>query len=218
MVSEQIINDQYNAIKQKFPKLNPPNLVGRVWEIIGTIDVIDDEGSYWDSYDVKVVVPEKFPEQLFELHETGNKIPKEPAWHNTISCCLSTNAVMFMEMAGNLTLLNWLEKFAHPYLANHVYKIKTGNYANGEYAHSEPGIIQGYFKIFQTKEETVVIEKLKILTGRKNTSRNVPCFCNSGKKYKRCYLLEPKKHSPGIPIVVLNDDLAQLLKLTQRKK
>ena len=151
------------------------------------------------------------------MHEIGNKIPKVPEWHNSGSCCLSTNAVMFMKLADNLTLLNWLELFAHPFLANHVYKVKTGTYANGEFEHFELGIIQGYFEVFQASDELEVVEKLRLLTGRKDTSRNALCFCNSGKKYKRCYLVNPSGHSPGIPISVLQKDLSQILNYMRKR-
>jgi len=218
MVSEQVINRQYESAKQKFPKLDQPERVGEVWEIKGSIDVIDDEGSQWTTYDVKIVVPEKSPQELFELHETGNKIPKEPKWHNGNSCCLSTNAVMFSEMAGNLTLLNWLEKFAHPFLANHIYKIKTGHYANEEFEHGTEGIIHGYYKIFRTSDLNEVMTRLKLMCGVMKLGRNAPCFCQSGKKYKRCFLIEPIKHYSGIPIGVLRNDLNEITEYPTKKR
>jgi AraC-like DNA-binding protein len=115
------------------------------------------------------------------------------------------------EMAGNITLLNWLNKFAHPFLANHVFKLKTGNYANEEFDHGDAGIIQGYYKVFRTNDLSIILEKLKFITGTKSLGRNEPCFCSSGKKYKHCFLIYPKKHSPGIPISILESDLNQIL-------
>lgn len=216
MVSEQIIINQFDAAKHRFPKLNKPKLVGGTWEINGCIDVIDDEGSIWDSYDVKIVVPANYPNELFELFETGNKIPKDPNWHNSISCCLSTNAVMFSEMEDNLSLLNWLEKFAHPFLANHVYKVKTGSYASKEFDHGEMGIIQGYFQVFKTTELSTVIRNLRLVSRNKKNGRNFPCFCNSGKKYKHCCLINPKSHYWGIPTSVLQSDLKLILKYNKK--
>jgi SEC-C motif. len=218
MVSEELVLRQYQEAKEKFPKLLKPKRVDNGWEIDGLIDVIDDEGSFWDTYQVKIIVPDKFPDQLFELHETGNKIQKGAEWHNNDSCCLSTNAVMFSEMAGNITLLNWLDKFAYPFLANHVFKVKTGHYANEEFDHGNAGIIQGYFKVFRTNNLSLVLEKLNLITGIKSLGRNDPCFCNSGKKYKQCFLKDPKKHSPGIPISILQSDLNQILGHIQKKR
>ena len=211
MVSEELVLRQYQEAKERFPRLLKPKKVDNGWEIDGFIDVIDDEGSIWDSFNVKITFPFNFPDQLFELKETGNKIPRGAEWHNNESCCLSTNAIMFSEMLGNLTLLNWLIKFAHPFLANYVYKLKTEYYANEVFDHGEPGIIQGYYKVFRTNDLSIVVERLNYITGTKTLGRNDPCFCGSGKKYKHCYLSEPQKHSPGIPISILKSDLNQIL-------
>jgi hypothetical protein len=213
MVSEELIFGQYTEAIQKFPKLHQPEKIGEVWIIKGDIDVIDDEGGYWGTFEVKIVVPENFPEELFELHETGNRIPKEANWHNSNFCCLSTNAIMFTKMLGNLTLVNWLEKFAHPFLANFMVKVNTGKYENGEFDHGPKGIAQGYFKIFNTNDLSEVTERLQLITKKKKLSQNQQCFCGSGKKYKRCFLLNPEKHHLGIPISILKKDLAEITRL-----
>ena len=197
--------------KIKFPKLRQLTLVDEVWVIDGSIDVIDDEGHCWDSFDVKITVPANYPDRLFELEETGGRIPKTPDWHNSNSCCLSTTATMFYEMADDLTLVNWLKKFAHPFLANSLFKLKTGNYANDEFDHGTPGIVQGYFRILKTNQVSDVIERLRLITGSKTLERNAKCFCNNGKKYKRCFLVDPKNHHMGVPISKLKDDLAEIL-------
>jgi len=216
MVSEVLVLSQFEEANKSYTKLLQPKQVGDTWEIEGCIDVVDDEGSLWDTYNIKIIVPAKFPDQLFELQETGNKIPKGPEWHNNDFCCLSTNAVMFSEMVGNITLLNWLDKFAHPFLANHVFKSKTGHYANEEFEHGDAGIIQGYFKVFRTNDLSIVLEKLKLITGTKKLGRNDPCFCSSGKKYKRCFQTGIEKHSPGIPISILKTDLNQIITHLQK--
>lgn len=213
MVSDQLIARQYEDAIQKFPKLHLPTKIGETWEINGCIDVIDDEGCYWDTYDIKIVVPPQFPDELFELYETGDKIPKEADWHNSTTCCLSTPAIMFSEMRGNVTLLNWLEKFAHPFLANHVYKVRTGHYANDEFEHGDIGIVQGYFKLFNTTNKNEVIERLALMVGTKKLGRNDKCFCGSNEKYKRCFLIDYDGHLLGIPISQLQKDLRSIVKL-----
>jgi len=211
MVPEEIVLKQYQEAKEKFPKLHIPKKIETGWEIVGKIDVIDDEGTIWDTFDVKIIFPLNFPDELFELIEIGEKIPKSKEWHNAETCCLSTKAIMFSEMLGNLTLLNWLIKFAHPFLANYVYKVRTDKYANEVFDHGDAGMIQGYYKVFRTSDLSIVIEKLKYITGTKTLGRNDSCFCGSGKKYKRCYLAEPQKHSPGIPLSILKDDLSTII-------
>lgn len=57
MVFEKVIYSQYELAKIKFPKLGQLTLVDEAWVIDGSIDVIDDEGHCWDSFDVKITVP-----------------------------------------------------------------------------------------------------------------------------------------------------------------
>lgn len=217
MATEDLVINQYNIAKQYFQKLNSPKKIDLGWEIDGEIDVIDDEGSYWDTYKVKIIFPEKFPEKLFELYEVGGKIPKEPDWHNSSSCCLSTNAIIYSELGDDLNLLNWLSKFAHPFLANHVYRLKTKKYANGEFKHYTAGIIQGYEKLFDLSGVRSVFHRLKGMCHILN-DRNAKCFCNSGKKIKNCYLISPNTHRLfNIPVHVLTSDLYEIAKYMNAK-
>ena len=167
MVLEEIINSQFKTAKQRFPKLHQLVRVGEYWEIIGAIDVIDDEGSLWDTYDVKIVVPKNYPEEIFELQETGKKILKDPNWHNGQSCCVSTDATIYSTLGDDLSLLNWLVKFAHPFLANHIVKKETGTYAGGEFPHYIDGAIVGYEKLFDLNGAKAVYLKLKMIGTKK---------------------------------------------------
>jgi hypothetical protein len=212
MAFDNIIHDQYEVVKNKYPKLKPPSPKSLGWNIDGYLDVIDDEGGYWDTYKVTIFVPEDYPVHLPELIETGKKIERHIDWHNIDGvCCLSTKAVMFHEMRGNITLLFWLDKYALPYLANHVYRVQTGHYANLEFEHGVPGIIQGYSNLFGINDKKFIIERLKLLTGFRTIGRNDPCFCGSGIKYKKCYCIFPESHLMGVPYYLLRDDLNKIL-------
>lgn len=211
MVKEEFINDQYLQAKSKFPKILPPQKIGKDWEIAGHIDIIDDEDSYWDTFEVKILIPENFPEELFKLHETGNRIPKTLEWHNNISCCLSTNAIIYHILGEDISLLNWLVRFGHPFLANYILKTKTMEYANGEFAHYTPGIVEGYQKLFNLHGNAEVVEKLSILCSVLRRGRNKPCFCGSGRKFKTCYLKSPFTHKYlNIPYTILEKDLFEI--------
>lgn len=216
MVTEELIRQEYNEANIKYRKLLPPEKVGGGFVLKGSIDVVDDDGGYWDNYEVSILVSSNYPMELPILLETGKKIERHEDWHNREGiCCLSTNAKMYSVLGKNITLFNWLEKFAHPFLANHVYRIKTGNYANKEFDHGTEGIIQGYCEIFNVTTEIEVIEKLKFICGSKKLGRNDSCFCGSGKKYKKCFLLESSNHYFNIPIETLKKDLAEIIQYSK---
>lgn len=219
MVSEQEVIKQFNEALSKFPKLDMPTRVNQDWEINGEIDVIDDEGSFWDTYKVKIIIPHHFPLSLFQLHEVGGKIPKQLDWHNVLYCCVSTNARIYRVLGEECTLLNWLDKFAHPYLANHIVKTKTNDYASGEFEHGAAGIVQDYEILFNVKGENAVYEKLKSICLLTKRSRNNTCFCGSGKKFKNCYLKTQMTHKfMGIPYSQLCEDLADIASVYKLKK
>jgi len=211
MVTDEIIKYQYEEAARKFTKLSFPVRFEGCWIINGNIDVIDDEGGYWDTYNISIVIPSNYPSGLPMLYELGNKIKQEANWHNTVGiCCLSTPAKMFYVLGDNITLLRWLELFAHPYLANHVHKTKTGEYAGKEYDHGANGLIQGYYEVFGLTDPNAVLQRLSLICDLQKFGRNDPCFCRSGKKYKKCFLIDPVKHRLGIPIEVLTNDLNEI--------
>lgn len=212
MVTKELIQQEFTDVSAKYQKLLPPERLGNGFVIKGSIDVIDDIDQYWDTYDVNILIPELYPAELPILLETSKKIERHEDWHNRGGiCCLSTNAKMYSVLGKNISLFNWLEKFAHPFLANHVYRIKTGHYANKEFDHGTSGIVQGYCEIFNVESVFEVIEKLKLICGVKKLGRNKPCFCMEGKKYKKCYLLDPLKHFFNIPLETLKKDLNEIV-------
>lgn len=211
MVSEELINKHYIEAALKYNQLEQPSCLNGKWYIKGKIDVIDDEGGYWDTYSVYILIPDDYPQSVPIIKETSKKIEQHENWHNGAYCCLSTEAKMYSDMSGKITLLKWLDMFVHPYLANHVYKLKTGNYAGEEFEHGINGIITGYLKIFGLSNKDEVIKYLGFLTSTEKHSKNIQCFCKSGKNYKRCFMINKSKHFLGIPIKVLKEDLKTIL-------
>lgn len=211
MVTEQLIHQEYSDALIKYRRLLLPEKVGEGFIIKGSIDVIDDEGSYWDTYDVSILIPAYYPKELPILTETSKKIERHEDWHNRDGiCCLSTNAKMFHVLGEEINLLNWLDKFAHPFLANHVFRVKTGQYANNEFDHGTEGIVQGYCEIFILTTIKEVIDRLNLVCENKKLGRNDLCFCGSEKKYKKCFLLNPIKHYSSIPLDTLKKDLTEI--------
>lgn len=204
----EIIEKHFLDAKERYPKLKHLIQGNNAWKIDGIIDVIDDEGGYWDSYEVSIVMDTDYPNSLPILVETGNKIERHIDWHMIPGgvCCLSTPAKMFYELGGDITLVKWLNEFAHPFLANHVYKVKTGQYANEEFSHGNKGILEGWRKIIPLIDSSQILLYLQQMVGKSKLSLNQLCFCGSGKKYKRCYLLNQKDHLMNIPTKqILND-------------
>jgi len=214
MGRKKIVIEHYNEVIQKYSKLNAPLQINGGWQIDGVIDVIDDEGGYWDSYDISIIIPSSYPDDLPFLIESGKKIERHEDWHMSPNgvCCLSTKAKMFYDLGGDITLLRWLDQFAHPFLANHVYRMKTKHYAHDEFSHGVPGIIEGWKKILNVHSTSEILQQLEYMAGNKTLPRNRKCYCKSGKLYKRCYLLQRSNHRLNISVDAIREDIRSIRK------
>lgn len=219
MVTEAYILKEYEIISSKYVKLNRPVRTNDIWVITGFFDVIDADGYCWDTYGIKIVIPPDFPLKLPTLVETTGKIKHDISWHNVQGvCCLSTEAIMYKTLGTPISLLKWLDRFVHDFLANHVIKVKENNYAQGEFSHGTDGVIEGYKEIFGTSDVNQVVKKMNEITCKLRIRRNLKCFCGSGKKFKHCYDASPYTHTfENIPIPLIEKDLIEIRRHIRRQ-
>lgn len=211
---------QFAEAVVKYPKLIRLVKEGKdFWRIDGSIDVIDDEGGYWDTYEVSIFILPGYPNDIPLMLETSKKIKREADWHMSKEgfCCLATRAKMFHDLSNGITLLKWLDKFAHPFLANHVLKLNDGNYADKEFSHGAKGIIEGWELISGLNGAGNILKHLSNISGYRTQALNRDCFCGSGKKYKRCYEIKPNQHRYGIPYNEIRNDVIEIRKFLRLK-
>lgn len=208
------LNNDFVEAQKKYNHINAPVFQNGIWCIKGNVDVIDANGVYWDTYTVEILIPLNYPISPPVLVETGGKIQRTADWQwhvgNNGECCLGTPAQIYRELRDGITLLKWMDRFVVPFLANHIHRVELGSYANGEFSHGVKGVFEDYSDLLQLFEVGEVVKMLRLMTGKDLLSKNVDCFCGSGKKYKRCYLLEPNRHLLGIPSHILSSDLDKL--------
>lgn len=213
MVTKELIFSEFDQLCSKYKKLKPPEQIGDIWIIDGDFDVIDADGYKWATYGIRIEIPLGFPVDLPVLKETRGEIIPTADWHNTNGiCCLATYAIMYKELGTPISLLKWMNRFVHDYLANHVVKLHKKSYANGEYPHGVEGIIVGYKEIFNLATDLEIFNRLNLLCEVDKIGRNDVCFCGSGKKYKRCFLLNKVEHYINIPIRILEAERLQIAK------
>lgn len=207
MVAKELIHSEFEELCTKYKKLLPPEKFNNYWKIDGEFDVIDADGYKWDTYSIRIIIPDGFPFELPILMETSGKIEQTADWHNINGvCCLATNAIIYNALGTPISLLKWMNRFVHDFLSNHVIKLNDKCYATGEYPHYEEGILVGYKEIFGLVTDNEVVQRLKLICGITSMSRNEQCFCGSGKKYKRCFLLNRNEHYCNIPLSLLKKE------------
>lgn len=219
MVTKELIYREFDEVCSKYKKLLPPEKLNDDWKIEGEFDVVGADGYKWDTYGIRILIPPGFSYELPILMETSNKIEQTEEWHNSNGvCCLATNAKIYNELGTPISLLKWMNRFVHDYLANHVIKLHDKSYAKGEYPHGEEGMLIGYKEIFGLASDSEVVQRLKLICGVASLGRNELCFCGCGKKYKRCFLLNPSEHYHNIPLSLLNSERIQIVNWLQKNR
>jgi hypothetical protein len=213
-MKHQIIQD-FNILAKKFPGIVPEIFRSEFYYVQGNLPVIDANGYCWEKYDVKIALYDQYPNVLPMIWETGGKITRTADWHvnNNGSLCVGTDVCQYHTLAAGITLLDWIEKLAIPYLANHKLKLDKGNYSNVERSHGWMGVYEEYAELFNISSKNKLLERLRLCSDRAEMSRNISCFCGSGRKYKRCYLLHPEAHRLHVPKMLVWKHIDEIMKL-----
>lgn len=164
--------------------------VGDVSFLKGILDIPNDEGVIAGSFSIEIHPVKNFPFAFPILYEVGNEIPCKADWHkySNNSCCLTVPAEEKLMCKNGITLIWFVQNVAIPYFANQLYKKQTGHYLQ-EYSHGSAGIKEFYDRIFHSSDINIWRKCLKSAFGNSKYERNALCYCNSGKKYKKCHLL-----------------------------
>lgn len=207
---KEIIEKEFSNVKNKYPKLNPPVIRNGFLVIDGVIEVIDGNGKKWEDYSVAISIPTDYPASVPQLYETDGKIKRHRDRHinSDGTCCLGPRAKEVKLFTSGGRLIDWMDSFALPFLANDKLKKETGDYANKEYSHGAKGILEYYQDEWKLQNEKSVLEKLQMIAGKK-MGRNQKCFCGSNKKYKHCHEKDEMIYQ-SIPIRTYRKDLSDI--------
>ncbi len=207
-----ILDQEYIEAFSKFPKLRKPFLYHELGILEGEIDIVDKNDWCWGTYEVRIVFPPTYPAALPRCFEVSEKIFRHEDWHVNKEglCCLGTDAKQFRELANRFTLVNWLVLFVVPFFANHIHRLEIKRYADGELSHGPKGLYEDYSALLDITDIHQLVERLRLMAGVSAISMNRLCFCGSGKKYKRCYVVSPETHMMGIPQGLIITDVQKL--------
>lgn len=156
----------------------------------GKIDIIDVDGNYWDSYDIRIKVPvTKYPNIIPEVYEISKKTKRENDWHIAAdgACCLDITHQLILLKNKGIDLISFYQSKIYPFFANHQYKLKTGSYANGDYPHEFDGIKYFYAINLKLTDTDFIIKILKLITTKKLPKKESICICGQS-KFKHCHL------------------------------
>lgn len=179
---------QINPFTSEYPNFHKKT-VNEESYLKGILDIPNDEGTVAGSFLVEIHPSKGFPYAFPILYEVGGEIPCGADWHKyqDNSCCLTVPAEEKLMCKNGITLVWFVQNIAIPYLAHQLYKKHTGHYLQ-EYSHDIGGIREFYEKFFPLSERNIWKQSLEHVFGNSKAERNSICYCNSGKKYKKCHL------------------------------
>jgi len=182
-------NAQINSFKKEYPCFQERN--NKKYSFLkGILDIPNDDGEIAGSFSIEIHPTKNFPYAFPILYEVGNDIPCEADWHkySDNSCCLTIPAEEILICKRGITIVEFVSNIAIPYFANQLHKKHTGHYMH-EYSHGGKGIQEFYAELFQSKDYNLWEQCIKVALGKIKYGRNEKCYCNSGKKYKKCHFL-----------------------------
>ncbi len=157
----------------------------------GDIDICDIDGNYWDTFEIEIYIDKsKYPHHAPIVVESSNIIKRDIDWHISKDgiCCLDIDHEIEYLSKRGVNITAFYQKKIYPYFTNTLYRIKNGEYANGEYLHNFDGIIQFYREKLQISDIKVILRILSRIIENKVPGRNSMCLCGSEKKIKKCHL------------------------------
>lgn len=186
----RIIREDVGRIKERFPKLVLLNYDGKPPLFEGILDVCDESGEWYGSFDIRLIASGKYPYGIPRMFETGGLIERIPDRHvnNDGSSCVAIEHVLLYRAVSGLSMNAYLQEFAWPYFANQLYFKENGHYAAGEYAHGFAGVQQFYRESLNIADPVTAVKLIAGILSRRLPLRNEQCFCGSLKKYKNCHL------------------------------
>lgn len=142
-----------------------------------------------DSYELRILVPEKFPYELPKVTELNNKIPRDFKHHVNPddTLCVGSPLRIIMKLYKSPSLIRYAEECLIPYLYAVSHKLKYGGeFIFGELDHGEQGIIQDYTDILGLANPQQVTKALILLSIKKKAANKLPCPCECGKRLGSC--------------------------------
>lgn len=188
VANNDTFNKQIETIRQEYPNFQEKQESDHSY-LKGILDIPDDDGNIAGSFSIEIHPSKDFPFAFPILYEVGGEIPCEADWHKYFdnSCCLTVLAKEKLICKNGITLVWFVQNIAIPYFANQLYRKQTGKYLQ-EYSHGSDGIWEFYAELFYSRDHRVWLHCLENSFGNSKFERNGECYCNSGKKYKKCHL------------------------------
>lgn len=169
--------------------------------IAGTFEFSSTDGNHQverETYELEILLPPNFPDDLPNVYETGGRIPRDGNHHVNVgdnSLCLGSPLRLKITLSQNPTLLWYADKCIIPYLHAVTQKMRNGGaFAFGELEHGVDGLIADYRDILKVPTARHIVRALTILSRFDlHSAQREECPCGCGRMLKECSYYEHLK-------------------------
>ena len=155
----------------------------------GIYRLVDDEGVEQSNWNIKLIIPIKYPFAFPKLYELSNKIERIADNH------INEEGLICVENSMNEDYLKQKGMKLYDFIATYVVKYfcwilsaqRIGREGLQEWKHECDGIKQVFIEALSSSDLNFILNCYERLKKRNFPSRNENCFCGSSKKYKNCH-------------------------------
>ncbi len=176
-----------------YPHMVVRPAAGRNLVIVGTFRFSAQPSSgieITDSYNLRLYVPDNFPQNLPEVTEVDQKIPRDGQHHvNSLdgTLCLGSPLRLLLKLSIEPTLSGFAAECLVPYLYAISHKLRFGGELPfSELAHGTPGALQDYTDVFRLKIPSQAKAALSLLGIKTRLANKLPCPCGCGRRVNQC--------------------------------
>ena len=141
-----------------------------------------------ESYNLKIVFPERYPKEIPTVTETKHTIPRKPDYHtyHDGSFCLGSDIQLKEIISETPNISDFISKILDQFLYSISYKLRYHEFPRGDLAHGEEGLIDDYERLFNIKGKRSVLRVLDALGKRKRVANKLRCPCGCNKRLGVC--------------------------------
>src|SRR5579863_893231 len=151
--------------------------------------VAKDRPQISDSYQLRITVPDQFPERIPTVVELGHKIPRIGNFHVNpdSTLCLGSPLRLLLKLSNERTLPGFASRCLIPYLYAISHKLSFGGKLPfSELKHGPVGALEDYMEILALRRPEQARRAIKLLGMKKRRANKLPCPCDCGQRLGKC--------------------------------
>ena len=185
-----LCQQEISLLAQGYPALSVHEEGGKL--IVEGSYGLRHEGEIVDSFDLRIVVPEGYPQSIPDVFVLGDRIPRIKARHLEPDgrACLSVRGEKRRYWPAGSNLCDFIVKLVHPFFVGQLYYETHGRWPWPERNHGVKGIVEWYREELGTSDSEVILDFMELLAKKQPASGHVRCPCGSGRRLRDCHKVE----------------------------